>query len=191
MFPARIDTNDLILRAPIDDDIPALVQACQDPEIPRYTRVPSPYGEAEARQFIERSAQGVIDGLTQWYVITDSQNALLGTTGAHHISIEAAELEVGYWLTAPARGRGIASLALTALVKAALHAGAERLSADVLVGNDASCRVLERVGFVHEGVARSVADNAPHARGPTRIDLHWYSLIRSDPAAQRLLDEDK
>jgi RimJ/RimL family protein N-acetyltransferase len=189
IFPTRIDEGELVLRAPNDDDIPALVAACQDPEIPRYTRVPSPYGEPEARIFIERARQGVVDGLARGYVVTDKSNVLLGTIGAFHINVKAAELEVGYWLAASARGRGIASMALTAVVRAALRAHIERIVADVLVGNDASCRVLERVGFVHEGISRSVADDAQHDRGPNRIDLHWYSMIRSDPAAQRLLNE--
>lgn len=35
-----------------DSDIGALVFACQDPEISRWTRVPSPYGESDARAYL-------------------------------------------------------------------------------------------------------------------------------------------
>jgi RimJ/RimL family protein N-acetyltransferase len=35
-----------------DSDLSAIVAACQDPEIGRWTRVPSPYGEADARAFL-------------------------------------------------------------------------------------------------------------------------------------------
>ena len=31
---------------------PAIVAACQDPEIGRWTRVPSPYGEDDARAYL-------------------------------------------------------------------------------------------------------------------------------------------
>ena len=39
------------LRLMADADVPAVVEAVQDPEIPRCTTVPSPYGEDEARQW--------------------------------------------------------------------------------------------------------------------------------------------
>jgi len=42
----------IALREKTEADIPALVAAVQDPLIPRYTRVPSPYGEREAGEFI-------------------------------------------------------------------------------------------------------------------------------------------
>jgi RimJ/RimL family protein N-acetyltransferase len=187
-LPDRLERGGLILRAPQERDIPALIAACQDPEIPKNTRIPSPYGEAEATSFIERARQGVIDALHRWYVVTDGDDILLGASGVFNVNAKGAELEVGYWLAAAARGRGVATVSLTAVVAAALHAGFERLVADVLVGNDASCRVLERVGFVHEGISRSVADDAPTVRGPARINLHWYSLITSDPSAQSLLN---
>ena len=35
-----------------DSDIPALVHACQDPEIVRWTRVPPRYGQSEARAYL-------------------------------------------------------------------------------------------------------------------------------------------
>ncbi|MGH2981513.1 MAG: GNAT family N-acetyltransferase, partial [Solirubrobacterales bacterium] len=37
------------------DHIPALVAACRDPLIPRFTRVPDGYGEADARAWIKES----------------------------------------------------------------------------------------------------------------------------------------
>ena len=42
----------IALREKTEADIPALVAAVQDPLIPRYTRVPSPYGERQAREFL-------------------------------------------------------------------------------------------------------------------------------------------
>ena len=42
-----------------DADLPAIVAACQDPDIPRYTTVPDPYGEHHARAVAARSAAGL------------------------------------------------------------------------------------------------------------------------------------
>ena len=40
------------LRLKRNDDVEAMVAACQDPEIPRFTRVPSPYTRADALEWI-------------------------------------------------------------------------------------------------------------------------------------------
>ena len=48
-LPSRIEADDLTLRAPTEDDLPAIVEACQDPELPRWTRIPTPYRIEEAR----------------------------------------------------------------------------------------------------------------------------------------------
>jgi len=57
-----------------------------------------------------------------------------------------AEAEVGYGLVEPARGAGLATEALTAMVAAAEGAGV-RVRASVLPDNAASIRVLAKCGF--------------------------------------------
>ena len=52
----RLKDGIIALRPITEDDIPAVVAACQDPEIPRWTRVPSPYAEADARGFLSRAS---------------------------------------------------------------------------------------------------------------------------------------
>jgi RimJ/RimL family protein N-acetyltransferase len=48
--------GDLVLRPKRPDDLDAVTAACQDPEIPRWTFVPSPYTRADAEAFLARSA---------------------------------------------------------------------------------------------------------------------------------------
>ena len=46
--------DDVVRLRPFEDaDVPAIAVACQDPEIPRWTAVPSPYTEADARAWLE------------------------------------------------------------------------------------------------------------------------------------------
>ena len=52
----RLEDGMIALRPITEAHIPAVVAACQDPEIPRWTRVPSPYGEADARDFLGRAS---------------------------------------------------------------------------------------------------------------------------------------
>jgi RimJ/RimL family protein N-acetyltransferase len=61
-------------------------------------------------------------------------------------------VELGYWLFVHARGRGVATRVVRELSNHAFANGIWRVEAHVRVGNEASERVLERVGFVREGV---------------------------------------
>lgn len=62
---------------------------------------------------------------------------------------------LSYWLFDAYRGRGFASEAVSLLVDYAFGAlGLHRIEAAVFAENDASRRLLERLGFVHEGTLR-------------------------------------
>lgn len=65
-------------------------------------------------------------------------------------------VEVGYGLAPSARGRGLGTEAVALMCAwAAAQPGALRLTADVLPGNEASLRLLRRLGF-----AQATADEA-------------------------------
>lgn len=57
-LPTRIEADDLTLRAPTEHDLPAIVEACQDPELPRWTRIPTPYRIEDARDFLTLAEAG-------------------------------------------------------------------------------------------------------------------------------------
>ncbi len=62
---------------------------------------------------------------------------------------------IGYWLDQQQNGRGLATEAVRLAVKFALtDAGLHRVQGAVMPRNRASRRVLEKVGFHHEGLAR-------------------------------------
>ncbi len=61
---------------------------------------------------------------------------------------------LGYWVSAHACGRGIATAAVRLAIDAAFGpVGLHRLEASVQVGNQASLRVLEKCGFTAYGLA--------------------------------------
>ena len=56
-FPVEgLEDGSVRLRLRSDADLPAIVAACQDPEIPRWTRVPESYGVPEAREWAGEAA---------------------------------------------------------------------------------------------------------------------------------------
>jgi RimJ/RimL family protein N-acetyltransferase len=81
---------------------------------------------------------------------------LIGAGMLHHLDLERRIIEIGYFVLPRARRRGFATMIARTLAEHAFSLGVERVAAYVNVGNTASERVLERAGFVREGVVRSM-----------------------------------
>lgn len=165
----------ILLRPPVETDVPAIAAACQDPEISRWTRVPDDYSEEDAREFVSLADRTWREGTDAPFAITDARTGdLLGAIGLHDIEWPIAR--VGYWVKRDARGRGVASRALALVARWSLDdLGAARLEllADPL--NGASQRVAEKAGFVREGVLRAYLE----IKGRRR-DSVMFSLLASD-----------
>jgi RimJ/RimL family protein N-acetyltransferase len=157
-------------------DIPAVVAACQDPEIPRWTHVPSPYTEQDARGWLRHVAEEQAAGRTVHFLIVDAaDDALLGAIDLR-FDREREVGTIGYWVAREARRRGVASSATRLLARWGLS---ERSLARIELfadrRNEASVRAAERAGFVREGLLRSYA----HVKGD-RGDYVVFSLLPSD-----------
>jgi RimJ/RimL family protein N-acetyltransferase len=87
--------------------------------------------------------------------------------------------EVGYWVAADARGRGIATAATRAAARWAFDTVPElaRLQLRADVENPASNRVAEKAGFTREGILRAQRYNARLGR---RTDFVMWSLLRDE-----------
>ncbi len=174
-----LDDGVVRLRGFDDDDVAAVVLACQDPEIPRWTIVPSPYGEREARAWIETHDLLRITGTAVPLAIVDAATgAFAGSIGVHDLDGRSRKGEIGYWVARGQRGRGVATRALRLVAAWALgELGLARLELLADVRNVASQRVAEGAGFVREGVLRS----AREIKG-ARCDMVMYARLPSDPA---------
>jgi RimJ/RimL family protein N-acetyltransferase len=157
----------IALRSWAPADVPALVDACQDPEIPRWTLVPSPYGETDARAYLRRVAGGWDDGVRATFAVVDAADhgALLGSAGLQAIDWDQRAADVGYWIGAHARGRGVAARAVELLAAWAFGTlGIERLELRTNAGNAASQAVARRAGFARSDgplVHRPECDHMP------------------------------
>lgn len=84
--------------------------------------------------------------------------------------------ELGYWLEPRYWGRGFTSEAIALACWLAFHhLRLDRVGAEVYVRNDASCRVLEKNGFVLMGLRALVPPRVPQA-----ARLWRYELSRRD-----------
>lgn len=146
---STIRTPDAVLRPLGPDDAAAIARACTDPQIIRWTEVPAPYTLTDAREFV--ATNGGEDHV--WAI---DAGGLVGVIALRNIraSMPGPICEVGYWVAAWARGRGLATAALSGIRDEAEASGFERIDWHTLTGNQASVRVARKAGFVIEGLRR-------------------------------------
>ena len=158
--PPALSDGRLVLRPPTADDAAALTAACQDPEIQRWTAVPSPYTERDALEWIASTAGVWERGRDLELLVTDrSSGELLGAIRLVHTRDDRAIGEVGYWVAREARGRGVAADAAALVARWGLeHLGLARVQILAAADNEASQRVAERAGFTREGTLRSYVE---------------------------------
>jgi RimJ/RimL family protein N-acetyltransferase len=158
-----------------DSDIPALVVACQDADIVRWTRVPERYGTSDARAYMLQRYDAVHTGSAAPFAIVAAEDdrLLLGSISLMRFDWEHGRGEVGYWLARDARGQGHATRAVALVCEWGRRALAlERIDLLAATANVASQRVAERCGFVREAVLRS------YLRGKEgRLDMVAYGLL--------------
>jgi RimJ/RimL family protein N-acetyltransferase len=158
MLPVKIETKRLVLRAPIRGDVPDLVRLADNRNVALpLARMPMPYTRADAVGFVEILAQRAD---ARPYAVT-LDGRMIGVVGLTFHEDQPPEL--GYWLGEPYWGKGYMTEAARALIEAAHRTGHyERIAARALLSNDASIRVLEKLGFKRTGKKKS---ETPHNFG--------------------------
>jgi len=171
----KLRDGDLVLRPWAEDDVPALVDACNDVEIARWIPViPSPYTAEDARAFIMGSSRAVPEYTVPEHSFAVTVDGVLA--GAIGMSVNSMNYRgrIGYWVAASARGRGLCTRALRLLSRWGLdELDLQRLDLITDPDNVASQRVAEKVGFRREGVLRS---HLRHPDGRIR-DSVMFSLL--------------
>jgi len=174
----RLVTERLLLRELDLDDAAAVSERAGDRRVAQFLMaVPSPYPVSLAMRWIMAriawwpQQRGVTLAITR----REAPQHLLGSVSLRrHARDQRAEL--GYWLGADVWGQGYATEAADALVEFGFREmHLQRIYAQVLAGNDASCRVLEKLGMLSEGIRRS------HVRKGKRLhDVTMFGLLREE-----------
>ncbi len=171
-----LSIDELVLRPWRPADAPEVLAICQDPEIARWVTIPQPFLPADADAFIEGAAAMWRDGTGAPFAIVDgAAGPLLGAVT--RFGPEGHQATFGLWLAPAARGRGVGTRALRLITDWTFATTAAiRLDAFIMVGNEASHRMVERAGFTREGVLR--AWDLHHDGVP--VDCVVFSRIRGD-----------
>lgn len=178
--PPRLTDGRIYLRQITTSDVDDVYEMCQDYEMQRWTTIPLPYTYQHALDFTAQKVDDVKNGRAPIYwVITDEPDGrFCGGIDLRPDGLGSAE--VGYCVAPWARGHGFGAAALRLACAWGLDQDLSAIVWLAAVGNTASRKAAERVGFhIHDHVMR--------ASLPERITLDigrtdcWIGdLVRAD-----------
>ena len=176
--PPALVTERLVLRELHVTDAAAVAAGAGDRRVAQYLiQVPSPYPIALARRWVIHRIEWweLGRGVTFAVTLPDAPGMLIGTVSLR-CYIRDRRAELGYWLAQPAWGHGFATEAAGAAMDFGFRElGLARVYAQVLAGNHASLRVLDKLGMVNEGVKRQHINKARRLH-----DVVLYGLLRDE-----------
>lgn len=174
--PPTLESPRLRLRPYRPDDAAAVFALYGDPVVTRFWSFPAWTELAQAEAYLVQRLSFETPSVYAWALAERASDLLIGTTTLFSLNGPQRRAEIGYSLLPARQGQG---LALEALRLALGHAfgplGLERIEADVDPRNEASWRLLEKLGFRREGLLRNrwrVGDEV--------ADSAIYGLLRED-----------
>lgn len=147
----------LRLRGFREDDLHDFYTVHSDPVVNRYWSFPAWTELSQAREYFA-SAIGGRDAskMLCWVIAERDSDRLVGGTTLFAINREQGRAEIGYVLRASHWGRGYAQEALRLAFDHAIGSlQLRRIEADIDPRNAGSCKLIERMGFVREGLLRA------------------------------------
>jgi RimJ/RimL family protein N-acetyltransferase len=179
--PDALNDGVVTLKPWHEDFAAALAERINDPAVADFMDIiPQPYSIADAHEFLARCREGWRTGSsTNFAIFVDGLEGAAGGIGLRWDERALGLAEVGYWVSAAVRGRGVATTATRLASRWAFEAAPdlERLQLRADKENVASNRVAEKAGFTREGVLRSSRYNVRLKR---RVDFVMWSLLRSE-----------
>jgi [ribosomal protein S5]-alanine N-acetyltransferase len=142
------------LRPPRESDAHAITRGCSDAEVARWTKVPSPYTLEDARAWIATAELQRRRGSELPLVIARvHDDRVVGSIALRLREDPEPHGEIGYWVAAEARGKGIGTRAVLLLT----HHGRDTLGLhwiEVAVSplNEPSRRLAAAAGFESRAV---------------------------------------
>jgi RimJ/RimL family protein N-acetyltransferase len=150
-----LETQRLILRPFQGQDLEAFTSYRSDPDVARYQSWEIPYSQDQAAALIQemkRTQPGIPGEWYQFAIERKLSPGLIGDCVFHILTQDVRQAEIGFSLARQYQGQGYAAEAVNRLLdylfgELDLH----RVAAICDVENQASVRLLERVGMRREG----------------------------------------
>jgi len=166
----RLETERLYIRPWTSADRADFTALTYDPEVMRYVHGGRPYSEDEVDEWFSRQErQFRQDDVCMGALIEKSSGELVGIAGTQPLGT-TGDLEIGWWLARKVWGRGYATEAGGAAMRHVLDTlGRRRVVAIIDPGNEASKRVVARLGMHYE--AQYTGAQLGHRRPEIVVDL--------------------
>lgn len=140
-------------------------------------RLPFPYTMAEARKWITTTSRLARADKAYDFGIEDRESGeIVGMIGLRNINRQDRNAEVGYWIGKSFQRRGYAGEAMLLILKFAFRElRLVRVYAVVHQRNVASVKLLDRIGFVREGVWRKAS-----FMNRRWYDVYAYGILKEE-----------
>ena len=144
------------LRGFRDDDIDGLYALYSDPAVTRYWSFPAWTQREQAASLLQHAIESrSADKILCWGIAACTHDNLIGSLTLFNINRAQGRADIGYALQSAHWGHGYAKEALRlALGHAFDRLALRRIEADIDPRNTASCKLVEHLGFRHEGLLR-------------------------------------
>lgn len=183
-FPLTLTGDGIVLREWRSDDLDDLVSMLDEPDIARWTLMPSPFDEEAGIAYLKRAYQGRVSGRRIQLAITADGRRPVGEVLLFGVDSGPREAELGYLVGAQHRRRGLASGALSLLSEYAHSTlSLNRLLLRIDPGNTGSTAVARRCGYRLTGEP-PILQEGPY--GPTSLDTWELVVGRTGTRLERL-----
>jgi RimJ/RimL family protein N-acetyltransferase len=170
-----LDAGAFTVRSWRREDASSLARNANNPRVAENLRdrFPHPYTERDAREWIQIS---LTRDPPRSFAIAAGDEVIGGIGFEPQSDVHSRSAEMGYWIAEPYWGRGIATLAVNAVVRYAFAStDLIRVFATVYDRNAASARVLEKAGFTYEGRMRQSVVKQGRV-----MDQLLYSILKEE-----------
>lgn len=170
--PAFLSADRIELRTAEREDVEFLQEAVSDPRVWRAVGRDVPYNLEQEGQFFQNvfCDQGTV------HLLVTVEEEPIGVVAFEGVDESTGVAELNYWIVPDRWGEGYATEAVERFLDYGFdQRGFRKVVARVTAFNEASMGLLEKLGFVEEGVQRE----QEFVDGEYQ-DRHWYGLLERE-----------
>lgn len=174
-FPV-LQTERLLLRKVEQRDAPVVLQGYGDPLVNRYMSVAyNSLEEVQAQLDFYNSIYAEGTGIWWAICLKADPSTVIGNAGLNNYRSHHRCIEIGYWLLPAFQGKGYAAECVKIICEYAFaQLDVHRIEAIIEGGNDASIKLLDKLGFTCEGTHKET-----EIKNGKYIDLTYYALFNT------------